>query len=207
MVAEQNGTVPLSVTSFETSSSDYSTMSTIQVMTKSFAFNRVRTLATLEEDRKASSPGRSVELSPRARPCAHRLATACTSASPRRFSRRSGWPPISRLSGPICGRASAAAASPTTTIPSAATIREILAESRERLLATLASYTDERLGEIPPPLAQRKLTFLDVLHILSWHEVAPPRPGPRDAEFLQGSAGLIRSDGKCNPLTRAFGRG
>ena len=55
-------------------------------------------------------------------------------------------------------------------VPTAAAIREILDESRKRLLATLATYTDDRLGEIPPPLAARKLTFLDVLHIIGWHE-------------------------------------
>ena len=26
------------------------------------------------------------------------------------------------------------------------------------------------LGEIPPPLAERKLTVADVLHIIGWHE-------------------------------------
>jgi uncharacterized damage-inducible protein DinB len=59
---------------------------------------------------------------------------------------------------------------PDDDVPAAAAIRQILGESRERLLATLATYSDDRLGEIPPPLAERKLTFHDVLHILSWHE-------------------------------------
>jgi uncharacterized damage-inducible protein DinB len=46
----------------------------------------------------------------------------------------------------------------------------VLAESRERLLATLVTYSDDRLGEIPPPLAERKLTVLDVLYLIGWHE-------------------------------------
>jgi hypothetical protein len=59
---------------------------------------------------------------------------------------------------------------PDDDVPSTAQIREVLDGSRARLLETLSTYTDDRLGEIPPPLAQRKFTMLDVLHILSWHE-------------------------------------
>ncbi len=82
----------------------------------------------------------------------------------------SGWPRTSRASGPSYGRASAAAARCDDDVPTAALIRQVLAESRERLLETLGTYGDDRLGEIPPALAQRKLTMLDVLHLLPWHE-------------------------------------
>jgi uncharacterized damage-inducible protein DinB len=59
---------------------------------------------------------------------------------------------------------------PDDNVPSPDVIRRTLAEAREHLLATLAEYTDARLGEIPPPLAERKLTVRDVLHIIGWHE-------------------------------------
>lgn len=59
---------------------------------------------------------------------------------------------------------------PDDEIPTAATIRQTLALGREHLIATLADYGDDRLGEIPPPLAARNLTVRDVLHILGWHE-------------------------------------
>jgi hypothetical protein len=59
---------------------------------------------------------------------------------------------------------------PDDDVPSPAAIREILTESRKRLLETLRTYDDSRLGEIPAALAQRKLTMLDVLHLLPWHE-------------------------------------
>jgi uncharacterized damage-inducible protein DinB len=59
---------------------------------------------------------------------------------------------------------------PDDEIPSIGTIRDVLAGSRQRLLATLSEYTDDRLGEIPPALAQRKLTMQDVLYLLGWHE-------------------------------------
>ncbi len=55
-------------------------------------------------------------------------------------------------------------------VPSAALIREVLAESRQRLLETLATYTDERLGEVPPALAERKWPLLVVLQVIGWHE-------------------------------------
>ena len=144
-------------------------MSTIQVMTKSFAFNRVRTLATLEEIEKLPRPAEA--LSFRFGPgrahigweLLHIGVTEEIFATERLAPDKPPkwtdlWP---RFRG---------GSKPDDDIPSAATIREVLAESRERLLATLSGYSDDYLGEIPPPLAQRKLTFLDVLHILSWHE-------------------------------------
>ncbi|HEX4128691.1 MAG TPA: DinB family protein [Pirellulales bacterium] len=59
---------------------------------------------------------------------------------------------------------------PDDDIPSAVQIRRVLERSRQRLLETLHDYGDDRLGEIPPSLAVRQLTMLDVLHILGWHE-------------------------------------
>jgi len=59
---------------------------------------------------------------------------------------------------------------PDDSIPSIDQIRTTLASGREHLLATLADYDDSRLTEIPPSLKERKLTVLDVLHIISWHE-------------------------------------
>ena len=144
-------------------------MTTIQVMTKSFEFNRARTLATLDEiDKIANSqavlawrpnPGRAhigwqilhIGITEEIF-ATERLAPE----KPPKWSEL--WP---RFRG---------GSTPDDDVPRAAAIRQILAESRHRLLETLATYSDERLGEIPPPLAQRKLTFLDVLHILSWHE-------------------------------------
>jgi len=59
---------------------------------------------------------------------------------------------------------------PDDEIPSDDVIRRVLVEGREHLLATLRTIPDDRLGEIPAALAQRKLTIRDVLHILAWHE-------------------------------------
>lgn len=59
---------------------------------------------------------------------------------------------------------------PDDDIPPLATIRQVLAETREHLLATLGEFGDDRLEEIPAALAARKLNILGVAHILGWHE-------------------------------------
>jgi uncharacterized damage-inducible protein DinB len=59
---------------------------------------------------------------------------------------------------------------PDDDVPSAATIRAILAGSREHLLATLREIGDNRLDEIPEALRERKLTVRDVYSLIPWHE-------------------------------------
>jgi uncharacterized damage-inducible protein DinB len=144
-------------------------MSTISILTRSMKFNRVRTLATLDEIEKLAHPQAvlAFRLGPgRAHIGWQLLHIGITEeifASERLAPDKPGkwtelWP---RFRG---------GSKADDDVPAAAAIREILAESRQRLIDTLATYSDDRLDEIPPPLAERKLTFLDVLHILSWHE-------------------------------------
>ena len=59
---------------------------------------------------------------------------------------------------------------PDDDVPSAETIRRVLAESRAHLLATLAEYDDSRLEEIPEALKQRGWTVRTVLSVIGWHE-------------------------------------
>lgn len=59
---------------------------------------------------------------------------------------------------------------PDENIPTIATIRDVLASSRNHLAATLRELGDARLDEIPAPLAARQLTVRDVLKLLAWHE-------------------------------------
>jgi uncharacterized damage-inducible protein DinB len=144
-------------------------MSTIEVMTRSLAFNRARTLATLDEIEKLADPAAALafRLAPgRAHVAWQLMHVAITEelfASERLAPDKPGkwtelWP---RFRG---------GSTPDDDVPAAAAIRRILNESRQRLLATLATYSDDRLEEIPPPLAHRNMTFRDVLFILSWHE-------------------------------------
>ncbi len=144
-------------------------MSTIEVMTKSFEFNRARTLAFLDEIEKLPNPQAALAWRPgpgRAHigwQLMHIGITEELFATERLAPDKAPkwtelWP---RFRG---------GSTPDDDVPAPTAIRSVLAESRQRLLDTLGTYTDARLGEIPPALAQRKLTFLDVLHILSWHE-------------------------------------
>lgn len=144
-------------------------MSTISILTKSMEFNRARTLATLDEIEKLAHPQAvlAFRLGPGRAHVGWQLMhigiTEEIFASERLAPEKPGkwtelWP---RFRG---------GSKADDDAPSAAAIRQILAGSRGRLLETLSTYSDDRLGEIPPPLAERKLTIHDVLHILSWHE-------------------------------------
>ncbi|MGD9721787.1 MAG: DinB family protein [Pirellulales bacterium] len=144
-------------------------MSTIEILTRSYGFNRGRTLATLGEIEKLPDPAAALafRLGPGRAHIGWQLmhigVTEELFASERLAPEKPGkwtelWPRF--RGGSTCD----------DDVPTVAAIRQVLDASRLRLLETLATYSDDRLGEIPPTLAQRKLTFLDVLHILSWHE-------------------------------------
>lgn len=144
-------------------------MSTIQILTKSFEFNRGRTLALLDEIEKLPQPQAvlAFRLGPGRAHIAWQLLhigiTEEIFATERLLPEKA--PQWSELWPRFRGGSKA-----DDDIPSAATIRQILAESRQRLVDTLGTYSDARLGEIPPTLAQRKLSFHDVLNLISWHE-------------------------------------
>jgi uncharacterized damage-inducible protein DinB len=59
---------------------------------------------------------------------------------------------------------------PEDQAPSADSIRQLLDESRQHLIETLSTYDEERLSEIPPAMAARKLTVRDILALIGWHE-------------------------------------
>ncbi len=144
-------------------------MNQISIITRTYGFNRARTLAMLEEIEKLPDPRAALayRIGPDRAHVAWQLMhigiTEEIFASERLAPDKPPkwtelWPRFRRDS------------TPDDDIPSVSEIRQILDESRERLLATLSTYSDDRLGEIPAALAERKLTMLDVLHILAWHE-------------------------------------
>jgi uncharacterized damage-inducible protein DinB len=144
-------------------------MNQIQILTRSYGFNRDRTLATLLEIEKLSDPQAALayRLGPGRAHIAWQLMhigiTEEIFASERLAPDKPGkrtelWPRF--RGGSTCD----------DDVPDLSLIRGVLDESRQRLTETLSTYDDEGLGEIPPALAERKLTFLDVLHILGWHE-------------------------------------
>jgi hypothetical protein len=144
-------------------------MSTREILVKSYGFNRTRTLGTLEAI-EATGKAREI-LAWRPGPgrahigwqlmhvgITEELFATERLAPEKAHSFEDLWP---RFRG---------GSTPDDDVPPPEFIRKVLGESREHLLDTLTRYGDDRLGEIPPALAQRKLTMQDVFHILSWHE-------------------------------------
>jgi uncharacterized damage-inducible protein DinB len=144
-------------------------MSRTENLIAAMQFNRTRTLGLLDSVEKEASPEGALGYRPGAGRAhiawqlMHIGITEDLFASERLSPGKKGlfetlWP---RFRG---------GSTPDDEIPSLAVIRETLAKSREHLLRTLAEYNDSRLGEIPEALKARALTFLDVMHILCWHE-------------------------------------
>jgi uncharacterized damage-inducible protein DinB len=144
-------------------------MSTLHSTIAAIGFNRLRTLATLERALQEKDPQRALGWRPgpgRAHVAWQLMHLAITEelfATERLVpGLKPAWPDlVPRFRG---------GSTPDDEIPSGETIRRLLAESREHLLATLARFGDKDLGTIPEALKERKLMLVDVLHILSWHE-------------------------------------
>jgi len=144
-------------------------MNIVETLIQSYQFNRGRTLGLLEQFEKLPDPVRALGWRPgpgRAHAAwqfTHIGITEELFATERLAPEKQGafvelWP---RFRG---------GSTPDDQIPDPALIRRVLTESRAHLLDTLSTISDDRLGEIPPAMAARKMTLLDVLHIISWHE-------------------------------------
>ena len=144
-------------------------MSTLAVLSKCYEFNRGRTLATLDEIEKLHDTHQALafRLGPARAHIGWQLMHigvteeifATERLAPERPARWTDlWP---RFRG---------GSKADDNIPTPAQIREVLADARTRLLETLASFGEDRLGEIPPALAERKWTMLTVMHVINWHE-------------------------------------
>jgi hypothetical protein len=144
-------------------------MSTLHSAIAFYQFNRVRTLATLERIEKEPQPQAALAWRPgpgRAHVAWQLMHIGITEelfATERLVpGAKPAWPDlVPRFRG---------GSTPDDETPSPETVRRILTESREHLLATLGRFGDKNLGTVPEGLKERNLTLLDVLHILSWHE-------------------------------------
>ncbi|MEX2142676.1 MAG: DinB family protein [Pirellulales bacterium] len=136
--------------------------------TKSYEFNRGRTLDLLINVEKLPNPQAALAWRPgpeRAHigwQLMHIAVTEDVFAS-ERLAQKPGkfadlWP---RFRG---------GSTPDEDVPTGETIRRVLSESRAQLLATLAEYDDSRLEEIPEALKQRNWTVRTVLSVIGWHE-------------------------------------
>ncbi len=59
---------------------------------------------------------------------------------------------------------------PDDDIPSLEVIRDVLNTSREHLLSTIATFSDDDLEMIPEPFKERGWTLGTAIKIISWHE-------------------------------------
>lgn len=144
-------------------------MNTIEIFKESYKFYRGRTLATLDAICALPEPSKALAWRPgpgRAHmgwQLMHIGVTEEIFATERLAPHKSGawtelWP---RFRG---------GSTPDDNVPTPDVIRHTLEQARGHLLATLDEYSEDRLGEIPQALAERKLTVRDVLYILGWHE-------------------------------------
>jgi len=144
-------------------------MSTLHTTLAAIAYNRTRTLATLERALSESQAQRVLGWRPgpgRAHTAWQLMHIAMTEelfATERLVpGAKPAWPDlVARFRG---------GSTPDEDIPTGETIRRLLGESREHLVATLSRFGDKDLGTIPEALKERKLMLVDVLHILMWHE-------------------------------------
>ena len=144
-------------------------MGTLHSMVKAMDFFRVRTLATLERIEKESDPQKALGWRPgpgRAHVAWQLMHIAITEEL---FATERLCPPKKPAHPDLVPRFKGGS-TPDDTIPTAGDIRRVLQESRLYLVATLGQFDDIHLGVIPEALKERKLTILDVLHILLWHE-------------------------------------
>ena len=144
-------------------------MSTIENAIQSLQFNRTRTLATLERIAQEPDSQRALGWRPgpgRAHAAWQLMHVGITEEL---FATERLIPGTKPQFAELVPRFKGGS-TPDDDIPPLETIRSVLSQSRERLLATLGKFSDADLGMMPEALRERKLTFRDVLHILSWHE-------------------------------------
>jgi uncharacterized damage-inducible protein DinB len=148
-------------------------MSTIHTLTAQYQFNRPRTLGILEKIEQEGDPQRILGWRPgpgRAHIAWQLMHIGITEelfATERLVvgAKAAFTDLVPRFKG---------GSTPDDEIPAPALIRKVLEESRAHLLETLNKFGDKDLGfmpeALPEPLRQRKLTLLDIVNILAWHE-------------------------------------
>ena len=132
-------------------------------------FNRTRTLATLDAIAKLSDP--QAVLGWRPGPGRAHIAWQLTHvgiteelfATERLvLGTTPAWPDlVPRFKG---------GSTPDDDIPALDRIREVLAASREHLLATVRDYTEQDLARVPDFLRERGWSIATALKVLAWHE-------------------------------------
>src|SRR5688572_32890871 len=144
-------------------------MSIIETLIRQIQFNRTRTLATLDKIEQDADPAAALGWRPgpgRAHIAWQLMHVGITEEL---FATERLVPGAKPQFAELVPRFKGGS-TPDDEIPSVAEIRSVLTHSREHLLATLRKFSDADLAMMPEALRERKFSFRDVLHILSWHE-------------------------------------
>lgn len=143
-------------------------MSVIDVTQQIWAFNRDRTLATLDEISKMPDPNAVLgwRIAPGRAHIAWQLMHIGITEELFATERVRGTTPayaqlIPRYKG---------GSTPDDDIPSVDTVRDILKNTRSHLLETASTLKDSDLSTIPPAFKERGWSMEVVLRIIAWHE-------------------------------------
>jgi uncharacterized damage-inducible protein DinB len=142
--------------------------SLLEVVPQIMQLNRERTLATLTAIEQLSQPSQVLGWRPgpgRAHIAWQIMHVGITEElfATERF--RGTTPAYSALVPRFKG-----GSTPDDQIPSIEEIRDVLAQSRTHLLATIATLTEAELETIPPAFQARGITIGKALEIICWHE-------------------------------------
>ena len=143
-------------------------MSVITEITRCWEFNRQRTLGTIEAIEKLPNPIQALGWRPGpgrahiAWQLMHIGVTEQLFASERLLGHAPEFPElVPRFKG---------GSTPDDAIPEIDLIRHVRETSRQRLLSTVATFSESDLQTIPEPFRQRGWTLETILRVLAWHE-------------------------------------
>ena len=144
-------------------------MSTVQTLAKAWKFNRTRTLGLLDKIEQEPKPQQVLGWRPgpgRAHLAWQLMHIGITEEL---FATERLLPGTKPAYADLVPRFKGGS-TPDDEIPPAALIRQVLTDSREHLLATISRFGDGDLETIHEFFKDRKMSLLDVLHIIAWHE-------------------------------------
>jgi uncharacterized damage-inducible protein DinB len=143
-------------------------MSVITIITECWEINRQRTLATLDTIEKLPNPGQALGWRPGpgrahiAWQIMHIGITEQLFATERLLGQA---PEFSELVPRFKG-----GSTPDDDVPDIGTIRHVLEASRQRLLSTVATFSDDDLATVPEHFRERGWSLDTILRIVNWHE-------------------------------------
>jgi uncharacterized damage-inducible protein DinB len=144
-------------------------MSTVQTLANACKFNRTRTLGLLDKIEQEPDPQKVLGWRPG--PGRAHIAWQIThiGITEELFATERLLPGTKPAYAELVPRFKGGS-TPDDDIPQASLIRQVLTESREHLLATISRFGDDDLSTIHEFFKDRKMSLLDVLHIIAWHE-------------------------------------